>query len=66
MFFIFGMPRSGTTLIAQCLSAHTEIVVPYEAVPPFRALSWAARLRNKFRGKYLFAPSQHQELTTRQ
>jgi len=30
MFFIFGMPRSGTTLLAQCLSAHSEIVVPYE------------------------------------
>jgi len=30
MFFIFGMPRSGTTLLAQCLNAHTEIVVPHE------------------------------------
>lgn len=30
MFFIFGMPRSGTTLLAQCLSAHSEIVVPHE------------------------------------
>lgn len=30
MFFIFGMPRSGTTLLSQCLSAHTEIVVPHE------------------------------------
>jgi hypothetical protein len=30
MFFIFGMPRSGTTLLAQCLSAHSDIVVPHE------------------------------------
>lgn len=30
MFFIFGMPRSGTTLLAQCLNAHSEIVVPHE------------------------------------
>lgn len=30
MFFIFGMPRSGTTLLAQCLSAHSEIIVPHE------------------------------------
>ena len=30
MFFIFGMPRSGTTLLAQCLNAHSKIVVPHE------------------------------------
>lgn len=30
MFFIFGSPRSGTTLLAQCLNAHSEIVVPHE------------------------------------
>ena len=30
MFFIFGSPRSGTTLLAQCLSAHSEIIVPGE------------------------------------
>lgn len=30
MFFIFGMPRSGTTLLAQCLNAHTDLVVPGE------------------------------------
>lgn len=30
MFFIFGMPRSGTTLFAQCLNAHSQIVVPDE------------------------------------
>lgn len=30
MFFIFGMPRSGTTLLSQCLSAHPEIIVPHE------------------------------------
>jgi hypothetical protein len=30
MFFIFGSPRSGTTLLAQCLSNHSEIIVPYE------------------------------------
>lgn len=30
MFFIFGTPRSGTTLIAQCLSAHPDILVPNE------------------------------------
>lgn len=30
MFFIFGSPRSGTTLLAQTLAAHSRIVVPYE------------------------------------
>ena len=30
MFFIFGTPRSGTTLLAQCLQAHRDIVVPHE------------------------------------
>jgi len=30
MFFIFGSPRSGTTLLAQCLSAHTKILIPHE------------------------------------
>jgi hypothetical protein len=29
-FFIFGSPRSGTTLLAECLNAHTEVVVPFE------------------------------------
>jgi hypothetical protein len=30
MFFIFGSPRSGTTLLAQSLNAHTSVVVPNE------------------------------------
>lgn len=30
MFFIFGSPRSGTTLLAQCLDSHPDIVVPHE------------------------------------
>lgn len=30
MFFIFGTARSGTTLLAQCLNAHPELVVPHE------------------------------------
>lgn len=30
MFFIFGSPRSGTTLVAQKLSVHSEVEVPYE------------------------------------
>ena len=30
MFFIFGSPRSGTTLLAQCLDSHPDIVVPDE------------------------------------
>src|SRR5215208_3766820 len=30
MFFIFGSPRSGTTLLAQCLNNHSDIVVPHE------------------------------------
>ena len=30
MFFIFGSPRSGTTLLAQSLSAHSDIIVPAE------------------------------------
>lgn len=29
-FIIFGSPRSGTTLLAQCLSAHSKIFVPFE------------------------------------
>lgn len=30
MFVIMGLPRSGTTLLAQCLNAHSEVVVPDE------------------------------------
>lgn len=30
MFYIFGSPRSGTTLLAQCLNAHSQLVVPNE------------------------------------
>lgn len=30
MFFVFGSPRSGTTLLAQCLNNHSDIVVPHE------------------------------------
>ncbi len=30
MFFIFGSPRSGTTLLAQCLSNHADIIIPHE------------------------------------
>lgn len=30
MFFVFGSPRSGTTLLAQCLNAHTEVLIPHE------------------------------------
>jgi hypothetical protein len=29
-FIIFGSPRSGTTLLAQCLKLHSEILVPFE------------------------------------
>jgi len=30
MFFIFGMPRSGTTLLARMLNAHRDVLVPHE------------------------------------
>jgi hypothetical protein len=30
VFFIFGSPRSGTTLLAQCLNAHPDVIVPHE------------------------------------
>ncbi|MCC7642980.1 MULTISPECIES: sulfotransferase [unclassified Janthinobacterium] len=30
MFYIFGSPRSGTTLLAQCISSHPDLVVPDE------------------------------------
>lgn len=30
MFLVFGQPRSGTTLVAQCLNAHPDLVVPDE------------------------------------
>ncbi len=30
MLFVFGSPRSGTTLLAQCLSAHSQILIPAE------------------------------------
>lgn len=30
MFYIFGSPRSGTTLIAQCVNAHPDVIVPHD------------------------------------
>jgi Sulfotransferase family len=30
MFVVYGMPRSGTTLLAQCLNAHPALLVPDE------------------------------------
>lgn len=30
MFYLYGTPRSGTTLLAQCLSAHSKVIIPYE------------------------------------
>ncbi len=30
MFLVFGQPRSGTTLVAQCLNVHPDLVVPHE------------------------------------
>ena len=30
MFVVYGMPRSGTTLVAQVLNAHTGLLVPDE------------------------------------
>ena len=30
MFLVLGQPRSGTTLVAQCLNGHPELVVPDE------------------------------------
>lgn len=30
MFLVLGQPRSGTTLVAQCLNAHPDLVVPDE------------------------------------
>lgn len=30
MFFVFGMPRSGTTLLARMLNAHPDVLVPHE------------------------------------
>ncbi len=42
MFVIYGMPRSGTTLLAQCVSAHSQLVIPDETdfiVPAAHAMS---------------------------
>ncbi len=30
MFFIFGTPRSGTTILAQCLNSHSQVIIPHE------------------------------------
>lgn len=53
MFFIFGSPRSGTTLLAQCLSANSQIIVPDETdfiVPASLVLD---RIQNESLGRHL-------------
>jgi len=53
MFFIFGMPRSGTTLLAQCLNAHSGIVVPHETDFIIPMAFIFDRIRNEQIGKEL-------------
>jgi hypothetical protein len=53
MFFIFGSPRSGTTLLAQCLNGHSKIVVPGETDFIIPLAFIFDRIRNPDLGKKL-------------
>lgn len=55
MFHIFGSPRSGTTLLAQCLNAHPGLVVPYETDFIIPAAFLCDRIRDPAVGRDLVA-----------
>jgi hypothetical protein len=53
MFYIFGSPRSGTTLLAQCLNAHSKIVVPHETDFIIPMAFIFDRIRDEYLGREL-------------
>lgn len=55
MFFVFGSPRSGTTLLAQSLSAHSELMVPYETDFIIPAAAIIDRVKDPAIGRELLA-----------
>src|SRR5436309_7454069 len=55
MFFILGFPRSGTTILAQCLSANSQIVVPHETDIAIPAAFVTSRLSDPGEGLRLIA-----------
>jgi hypothetical protein len=55
VFFIFGSPRSGTTLLASTLELHSEIVVPRETDFIVPLLFIVDRIKDKTIGRKLIA-----------
>jgi hypothetical protein len=55
MFFIFGSPRSGTTLLARILGAHPDIVIPHETDFLVPMAFVCDRVRDASTGKRLVA-----------
>jgi hypothetical protein len=54
-FIIFGSPRSGTTLLAQCLSNHSDVVIPYETDFLIPSALIFNRIKDAATGKRLIA-----------
>jgi hypothetical protein len=64
MFMILGSPRSGTTLLAQTISAHPDLIVPQETdFIPFAALTLCAVPDSKVGLKLISEFLKHSELT---
>ena len=55
MFYLLGSPRSGTTILAQCLSSHSKIIIPDETDLIIPLTFITNRIKDETRGKRLIA-----------
>jgi hypothetical protein len=55
MFHILGSPRSGTTLIAQCISSHPNVIVPHDTDFMTPVAFVYDRIKNKATGKAIIS-----------